>query len=56
MSFEFFWNVEIATPGDVFFGELSPWSVWNIAFDNGADSGCGLIRKGVNSQEASGSR
>ncbi len=47
LSFEFIQNMEIATPGDVFSGQLSPGSAGNIAFDNGADSGGGLVCKRV---------
>ncbi len=47
LSFEFVQNVEIATLGDVFSGQLSLGSAGDIAFDNGADTGCGLVCKRV---------
>ena len=48
LRFEFVQNVEIATLGNVFSGQLGPGSAGNIAFDNGADSFCSLVCKRVN--------
>ncbi len=34
-------------PGNFFSGQLDPGSAGNIALDNGADSGCGLVRERI---------
>jgi hypothetical protein len=47
LSLEFVRNLEIAMPGNVFSGQLDPGSAGNIPFDNGADSGWGLVHEGV---------
>ncbi len=40
-------NVEIATPGNVFPGQLSSGSLWNVALDDGAYFCGGFICEGV---------
>ncbi len=37
----------MATSGDVFPGQFSPWSVGDIALDDGANSGSSLIRERI---------
>ncbi len=48
MRLEFVRNLEMAMSGNVFSGELDLGSAGDIAFDDGADSGCGLIGKRIN--------
>ncbi len=45
--FEFIRHLEVATSGDVLLGQLCSWCVRNVVLDNGADSGGGFIREGV---------
>ncbi len=47
LRLEFVRNLEIAMPGNVVSGKLNPGSAWNIAFDNGADFGRGVICEGI---------
>ncbi len=47
LRLEFVRDLEIATPGNVVSGKLNPGSAWNIAFDDGADFGCGVVCEGI---------
>ncbi len=44
---EFFRNLEVASFGNVVSSEFGPGSARDVAFDGGADVGCGLIREEV---------
>ena len=45
--FELIWYLEVATSGDVLLGQSGLRCVRDFVLDDGADSGSGLIREGV---------
>jgi hypothetical protein len=47
LSPEFVWDLEMASSGNIFFGQSGSLSVWNVALDNGADPVSGFVRERV---------
>jgi hypothetical protein len=47
LGLEFIRDLEMASSGNVFFGQPRSRSIGNVTFDNGADSGCGLVRERI---------
>ncbi len=37
----------MASSGDVLLGQLWSWRIWNVAFDNGTNSGSGFVRERI---------
>ncbi len=44
---EFIWYLEMASSGDVLLGQLWSWHIWNVALDNGTNSGGCFVREGI---------